>query len=94
MSCATCGLYHACLLLFFFFLSFFLSFFLFFLLGGVTTIQVLPGSANVIGGEGVLMKLRDSIDVFALLLRNAPRVMKVFHTLSLFPSFYPFTNTI
>jgi imidazolonepropionase-like amidohydrolase len=46
--------------------------------GGVTTSQILPGSANVFGGEGVAVKLRAE---FAtpddLVIRDAPRVLKM-----------------
>lgn len=47
------------------------------LAGGVTTIQTLHGSANAIGGQGVIMKLRyGTIDPEELLFKGAPRVIK------------------
>lgn len=47
------------------------------LAGGVTTIQTLHGSANAIGGQGVIMKLRyGTVDPEALLFKDAPRVIK------------------
>lgn len=47
------------------------------LAGGVTTIQTLHGSANAIGGQSVIMKLRyGTLDPEALLFEGAPRVIK------------------
>lgn len=47
------------------------------LAGGVTTIQTLHGSANAIGGQGVIMKLRyGTLDPDELLFKGAPRVIK------------------
>lgn len=44
---------------------------------GVTTIMVLPGSANVIGGQAVVMKLRLGQPAEAMVFREAPRAMKM-----------------
>ena len=43
---------------------------------GVTTIQVLPGSGNNIGGMSVVLKLRPSRTLSGLLFKEAPRGMK------------------
>ena len=45
--------------------------------GGVTTIMVLPGSANVVGGQGAVMKLRLGYSAEDMLFEEAPRVMKM-----------------
>ncbi len=45
--------------------------------GGVTTIQVLPGSANLVGGEAVTLKLRPSRTLAGLRMRGAPRGIKM-----------------
>jgi imidazolonepropionase-like amidohydrolase len=45
--------------------------------GGITTIQVLPGSANLIGGRSAVLKLRRSLDVKALELQGAPPGIKM-----------------
>jgi imidazolonepropionase-like amidohydrolase len=45
--------------------------------GGVTTVQILPGSGNLIGGEGVTVKLRPGVDVRGMLADNAPRGIKM-----------------
>ncbi|MDG1481832.1 MAG: amidohydrolase [Myxococcota bacterium] len=45
--------------------------------GGVTTIQVLPGSANLIGGESVVLKLRPARTLSGLLFADAPRGIKM-----------------
>jgi len=45
--------------------------------GGVTTIQVLPGSANLIGGESVVLKLRPARTLSGLLFVDAPRGIKM-----------------
>lgn len=44
---------------------------------GVTTIQVFPGSANVIGGEGAVFKLRVGATTAEMLFPGAPRLMKM-----------------
>ena len=45
--------------------------------GGITTIQVLPGSANLIGGQAAIFKLRDVRTADAMLFREAPRSIKM-----------------
>lgn len=45
--------------------------------GGVTTIQILPGSANLIGGQSVVLKLRDARTLEELLFQEAPRGIKM-----------------
>lgn len=45
--------------------------------GGVTTIQVLPGSANLIGGQAAILKLRPSHTIDRLLFQGAPRGIKM-----------------
>ena len=45
--------------------------------GGVTTIMVLPGSANVVGGQGAVMKLRLGRSAEEMLFEGAPGVMKM-----------------
>jgi len=45
--------------------------------GGVTTIQVLPGSANLVGGQSAILKLRPSRTLDGLLFAGAPRGMKM-----------------
>lgn len=45
--------------------------------GGVTTIMVLPGSANVVGGQGAVMKLRLGRSADEMLFEGAPGVMKM-----------------
>jgi len=45
--------------------------------GGVTTLQVLPGSANLIGGQAVVVKLRHSRTLDGLLFKEAPRGIKM-----------------
>ncbi|MFT4975953.1 MAG: imidazolonepropionase-like amidohydrolase [Myxococcota bacterium] len=45
--------------------------------GGITTIQVLPGSGNLIGGESVVLKLRDSRTLAGLRFEGAPRGIKM-----------------
>lgn len=44
---------------------------------GITTTQVFPGSSNVIGGEGVVVKLKPGRPLAAMLFPNAPRLMKM-----------------
>lgn len=45
--------------------------------GGVTTIMVLPGSANVVGGQAAVMKLRLGRSAAGMLFEGAPRIMKI-----------------
>jgi imidazolonepropionase-like amidohydrolase len=45
--------------------------------GGVTTIQVLPGSANVIGGRAATLKLRPSLEARAMRFPGAPNGLKM-----------------
>jgi imidazolonepropionase-like amidohydrolase len=45
--------------------------------GGVTTIQVLPGSANLIGGQAVTLKLRPSRTTDPMIFKEAPRSIKM-----------------
>jgi imidazolonepropionase-like amidohydrolase len=45
--------------------------------GGITTIQVLPGSANMIGGQAVVLKLRPSRTVDPMVFAEAPRSIKM-----------------
>ncbi|HEU4402625.1 MAG TPA: amidohydrolase family protein, partial [Candidatus Polarisedimenticolia bacterium] len=45
--------------------------------GGVTTVQVIPGSGNLIGGEGVTLKLRPNADVGRMIFAGAPRSIKM-----------------
>lgn len=45
--------------------------------GGVTTIQVLPGSGNVIGGRAVTLKLRPSLETRAMRFPDAPFGLKM-----------------
>ncbi|HVY62711.1 MAG TPA: amidohydrolase, partial [Planctomycetota bacterium] len=45
--------------------------------GGVTSILVLPGSANLIGGEGVVLKLRKGNTLDDVRFREAPRQLKM-----------------
>lgn len=45
--------------------------------GGVTSVQVLPGSANLVGGRSAVLKLRDSILLDELLFREAPPGIKM-----------------
>ena len=40
--------------------------------GGVTTIQILPGSANLIGGEATILKLRPSRTLQGMRFEDAP----------------------
>ncbi|HSL69370.1 MAG TPA: amidohydrolase [Longimicrobiales bacterium] len=46
------------------------------LAGGVTTLNVLHGSANVIGGQAAVVKLRFGEPAEALLVDDAPRIVK------------------
>lgn len=45
--------------------------------GGVTTIQVLPGSANLIGGESAVVKLRRTRTLDGMVFDGAPRGIKM-----------------
>ena len=45
--------------------------------GGVTTIQILPGSANIIGGETVTVKLRPAKTLDDFLFKGAPEGIKM-----------------
>lgn len=45
--------------------------------GGVTTVQILPGSANLVGGQSAVLKLRDSRTLAGLLFDGAPRGIKM-----------------
>ena len=45
--------------------------------GGVTTIQVLPGSANLIGGQSAVFKLRPSRTLEGMRFVGAPRGIKM-----------------
>lgn len=45
--------------------------------GGVTTIQVLPGSANLIGGQAAILKLRPARTIDPMLFEGAPRGIKM-----------------
>ena len=47
------------------------------LAGGVTTIQILPGSGNVIGGETVTVKLRPGATLDEMIFAGAPRGLKM-----------------
>lgn len=46
------------------------------LAGGVTTVNVLHGSANVVGGQSAILKLRNGEDVDGLYFEGAPRIVK------------------
>jgi len=43
---------------------------------GVTTSQVMPGSGNVMGGEGGLFKMRGK-SVEDMFIENSPRLLKM-----------------
>ncbi len=45
--------------------------------GGVTTVLVIPGSANLIGGQGVVLKLRPSRTLAGMQVVGAPRHIKM-----------------
>ncbi len=45
--------------------------------GGVTTVQIIPGSGNLIGGLGLTVKLRPGADVAAMTFQGAPRSIKM-----------------
>ena len=46
------------------------------LAGGVTTMHVMHGSANVIGGQGATVKLKYGDDAHEMIMHNAPRTIK------------------
>jgi imidazolonepropionase-like amidohydrolase len=45
--------------------------------GGVTTIHVLPGSANLIGGQGVTLRMRPARSASEMRFEGAPTTMKL-----------------
>jgi imidazolonepropionase-like amidohydrolase len=45
--------------------------------GGVTTVQIIPGSGNLIGGQGVVVKLRPEVDLNRMIFAGAPRSIKM-----------------
>lgn len=45
--------------------------------GGVTTVMILPGSANLIGGQSVTLKLRPSRTLKGMAMDGAPRGIKM-----------------
>ncbi len=45
--------------------------------GGVTTIQVLPGSANLVGGQSAVLKLRPARTIGPMRFEGAPRGIKM-----------------
>ena len=45
--------------------------------GGVTTVQVLPGSANIVGGESAVLKLRPARTLERMRFVGAPRGIKM-----------------
>jgi len=45
--------------------------------GGVTTVQILPGSANLIGGRSAVIKLRPANSARAMLFSGAPSGLKI-----------------
>jgi imidazolonepropionase-like amidohydrolase len=45
--------------------------------GGITTIQVLPGSANLIGGRSFIAKLRPQVSARKMRFPNAPQGLKM-----------------
>ncbi len=45
--------------------------------GGITTIQVLPGSANMMGGQAAILKLRLARTVDPMVFAEAPRAIKM-----------------
>jgi imidazolonepropionase-like amidohydrolase len=47
------------------------------LAGGVTTIHVVPGSANLVGGEGQTLRLRPGLSARSMAFAGAPRTMKM-----------------
>jgi len=47
------------------------------LAGGVTTVQILPGSANLFGGRGVILKNVPSITMMGMKFPGAPHSLKI-----------------
>ena len=45
--------------------------------GGVTTVLIIPGSANMVGGEGVVVKLRPANTLDGMRFEGAPRQLKM-----------------
>jgi imidazolonepropionase-like amidohydrolase len=45
--------------------------------GGVTTVQILPGSGNVIGGRAVTIKLKPHLEARAMRIAGAPNGLKM-----------------
>jgi imidazolonepropionase-like amidohydrolase len=45
--------------------------------GGLTTMQVLPGSGNMIGGQAAIVKLRPARTIAPMLFEGAPRAIKM-----------------
>ena len=45
--------------------------------GGVTSMQILPGSANLVGGHGVTVQNRPGVSARAMLFPDAPRGLKM-----------------
>lgn len=45
--------------------------------GGITSCLIIPGSANIIGGEGVVVKLRPNMLVSGMKFKEAPRQIKM-----------------
>jgi imidazolonepropionase-like amidohydrolase len=45
--------------------------------GGVTTAQILPGSANLVGGQGATLRLRPALSAEELRFADAPATMKM-----------------
>lgn len=45
--------------------------------GGVTTVQVIPGSANLIGGRGITIKLHPATTARAMVFPGAPQGLKM-----------------
>ncbi len=45
--------------------------------GGITTVQILAGSANLIGGQSAVLKLRPTVHIDDLLFEGAPPGMKM-----------------
>lgn len=44
---------------------------------GVTVAQILPGSANLVGGNGVVVQMHPAISARAMLLEEAPKTIKM-----------------
>jgi len=47
------------------------------LAGGVTTIHVLPGSANLVGGQGATLRLKPGLSARSMRFPDAPATMKM-----------------